>query len=42
VSSDAEIVEGIVAAMKEFGCSRIALITQSENAFTFVSQKQNI
>ncbi|XP_065899524.1 gamma-aminobutyric acid type B receptor subunit 2-like [Dysidea avara] len=37
VSSDAEIVAGIVAAMKEFGWSRVALITQSENIFTFLS-----
>jgi len=37
VSSDAEIAEGITAAMKEFGWSRIALLTQSENIFTFVS-----
>ena len=37
VSSDAEIVVGIVQAMKQFQWSRIALITQSENIFTFVS-----
>ena len=37
VSSDAEIVIGIVQAMKQYGWSRIALITQSENIFTFVS-----
>ena len=37
VSSDAEIVVGIVQAMKQFGWSRIAVITQSENIFTFVS-----
>ena len=37
VSSEAEIVAGIVQAMKQFGWSRIAVITQSENIFTFVS-----
>ena len=37
VSSDAEIAEGITAAMKKFGWSRVALITQSESIFTFVS-----
>ena len=37
VSSDAEIAIGIVQAMKQYGWSRIALITQSENIFTFVS-----
>ena len=37
VPSDAEIVVGITQAMKQFGWSRIALITQSENIFTFVS-----
>jgi len=39
VSSDAEIAVGITAAMKKFGWSRVALITQSENIFTFVSYK---
>ena len=38
VSSDAEIVVGIVQAMKEFRWSRIALITQTENIFTSVSK----
>lgn len=37
VSSGAEIAVGIVQAMKQFGWSRIALITQSENLFNFVS-----
>ena len=37
VSSDAEIVVGIIQIMKQFGWSRMALITQSENIFTFVS-----
>jgi len=37
VSSDAEIAVGITAAMKKFGWSRVALITQSESIFTFVS-----
>ena len=37
VSSDAEIVAGIIGAMKQFKWSRIALLTQSENIFTFVS-----
>ncbi|XP_065899518.1 gamma-aminobutyric acid type B receptor subunit 2-like isoform X2 [Dysidea avara] len=37
VSSDAEIAVGITAAMKRFGWSRVALITQSENIFTFFS-----
>ena len=37
VSSDAEIAVGIVQAMKQFEWSRIAVITQSENIFTFVS-----
>ena len=37
VSSDAEVVAGIVPAMKQYGWSRIALLTQSENIFTYVS-----
>ena len=37
VSSDAEIVVGIVQVMKQFEWSRIAVITQSEDIFTFVS-----
>ncbi|XP_065899528.1 gamma-aminobutyric acid type B receptor subunit 2-like isoform X2 [Dysidea avara] len=37
VSSDADIAVGITAAMKRFGWSRVALITQSENIFTFFS-----
>ena len=37
VSSEGEVAVGIKAAMKEFGWSRIATITQSENLFTFVS-----
>ncbi|XP_065899532.1 gamma-aminobutyric acid type B receptor subunit 2-like [Dysidea avara] len=39
VSSDAEVAVGITAAMKRFGWSRVTLITQSENIFTFVSTK---
>ncbi|XP_065899591.1 gamma-aminobutyric acid type B receptor subunit 2-like [Dysidea avara] len=42
VSSDAEIAVGITAAMKEFGWSRVALITQSENIFTFFSTEFKI
>ena len=37
VSSEAEIVVGIIQVMKQFDWSRMALITQSENIFTFVS-----
>ena len=37
MSSDAEIVDGIILVMKQFQWSRIGLITQSENIFTFVS-----
>ncbi|XP_065899536.1 gamma-aminobutyric acid type B receptor subunit 2-like [Dysidea avara] len=37
VSSDAEVAVGVTAVMKKFGWSRVALITQSENIFTFVS-----
>lgn len=36
-ASGSEIVIGIVQAMKQYGWSRIALMTQSENVFTFVS-----
>jgi len=39
VSSDADIADGIIQAMKQFSWSRIALITQTENIFTFVSTK---
>ena len=39
MSSDAEIAIGIVQVMKQFDWSRIALVTQSENIFTFVSVK---
>ncbi|XP_065899549.1 gamma-aminobutyric acid type B receptor subunit 2-like isoform X3 [Dysidea avara] len=35
VSSDSEIVHGISGAMRKFGWSRIALITQSESIFQF-------
>ena len=42
VSSDAEIVPGIVQAMNQFDWSRIALITQSENIFTFVSGRYTV
>ena len=37
VSSSSEVVDGIIQAMKQYGWSRIALMTQSENIFTFVS-----
>ncbi|XP_065899539.1 gamma-aminobutyric acid type B receptor subunit 2-like isoform X2 [Dysidea avara] len=37
VSSDAEVAVGITAVMKKFGWSRVALITQSENIFSFAS-----
>ena len=37
VSSEAETSIGIVNAMKQFGWSRIAVITQTDNLFTFVS-----
>ena len=37
VPSGASQVVGIVQAMKQFGWSRIGVITQSENIFTFVS-----
>ena len=36
ISSEAETIFGIVQAMKQFGWSRIAAITQTENLFTFV------
>ena len=36
LSSEAEIITGIIQAMKQFGWSRIAVITQTENLFTFV------
>ena len=37
VSSDIEIAQGISLLMKHFSWSRVALLTQSENIFTFVS-----
>ena len=37
ISSEAEVNIGIVNVMKQFGWSRIAAITQSDNLFTFVS-----
>lgn len=37
ISSEAEIVVGIIQAMKQFKWSRIAVITQNDNLFTFVS-----
>ena len=36
-SSEAETIYGILHAMKQFEWSRIAVITQSDNLFTFVS-----
>jgi len=36
VSSDIEIAQGISLLMQHFGWSRVALLTQSENIFTFV------
>ncbi|XP_065899508.1 gamma-aminobutyric acid type B receptor subunit 2-like isoform X2 [Dysidea avara] len=39
VSSDSEAVIGVKAAMRQFGWSRISLITQSENIFTFVATR---
>ena len=41
VPSEAEQVIGIVQAMKQFGWSRLGVITQSENLFTFVSLQSN-
>ena len=41
VPSEATQAIGIVQAMKEFGWSRIGVITQSENVFTFVSLRSS-
>jgi len=37
VSQDSEIVAGVAAVMRQFGWSRVALLTEAENIFTFVS-----